>query len=162
AIIEVKFQCLKSLTDWVATEEHAKILNLLFTYTTKHRETNIYSDSVVKETKYTQSGAYLHFSSQEEFGDSLISQNAVMRSLCKPAPIGLGRLTLASNSSAPLDVHGVKEALMVSEGEGKVVVNGIEEIAINTGDIVVFDSNESHLLTNCSDKTMHLFSVWWD
>jgi len=161
-IIEVKFRCLESLTNWVATEEHAEILDLLSAYVIKHRETNIYDFPLIQKSPEINNDAYLTFEAPEKFGSGLVSQNAVMRTMSEPVPIGIGKLKLASHSSAPLDTHLVKEAWMVAGGKGKVTVNGVKEFTIEAGDIVVFDENESHILTNHTNETMSLFSVWWD
>lgn len=98
-----------------------------------------------------------------EFIDiGLTSENAATREADPACPVGMGRLVLASGGVSPLDSHRVKEAWLVASGEAELVFQGRLRRRLVPGNIVMFDSYESHVLTNTGAVDFVCFSVWWD
>ena len=91
----------------------------------------------------------------------LASENARMRSMNLPCPVGMGRLILKPGATSPLDQHRVAEAWLVASGEGTLIFKGKVEKNLVPGSIVVFDTYESHIVTNTGDCDFVFFSVWW-
>ena len=104
----------------------------------------------------------LKYQAAEHFEGGLKSENSQMRTLNSDCPVGLGRMLLKKGGVTPFDQHPVKESWLVANGEGELEFKESSTLKIQTGDIVVFDSNESHLLKNTGDSDLLMFSIWWD
>lgn len=104
----------------------------------------------------------LSFEDKEYFEGGLIGQNALQHSAIPRPPVGMGRLTLPKGGVSPLDKHSEKEAWFIATGSGRLVFQGSIERLLKAGDIVVFDSEETHIIENTSDREMTFFSIWWD
>ncbi len=65
------------------------------------------------------------------------------------------------NETSPLDVHDVKECWFIASGSGIVTYDGESTQAIKPGDVLLFNSQQSHQVFNNGTENLMVFSVWW-
>ncbi len=78
------------------------------------------------------------------------------------APFKASFFEVSPNMASPVDAHSVKEIWIVLKGEGELTVNHKEVNNIQLGDIIYFDSFESHLVRNTSQNDLRVLSLWWE
>ncbi|WP_161964065.1 class I tRNA ligase family protein [Chitinophaga flava] len=77
------------------------------------------------------------------------------------APFKASRFEVYPGQQSPLDIHEVRECWFVSQGKGEVIYNGTEVVPVSSGDVLYFESNQSHQVTNTGEDQLIIFSVWW-
>ncbi|MBC7886375.1 MAG: cupin domain-containing protein [Ferruginibacter sp.] len=77
------------------------------------------------------------------------------------APFKGSKFIVYPNQTSPLDIHDVKECWFIAAGSGIVTCNGATEKAVNPGDVLFFNSQQSHQVFNNGPENLLVFSVWW-
>jgi mannose-6-phosphate isomerase-like protein (cupin superfamily) len=76
------------------------------------------------------------------------------------APFGAKRCVVDVGASLPLDRHAEREVWFVTRGHGALTYKG-ETSEIQQGDIVAFDPDVPHELSNTADEPFELVSIYW-
>lgn len=76
------------------------------------------------------------------------------------APFKLARVEVPAGGMTDPDTHEVREIWMIARGEGRLVLAG-EETRVRAGDVLFFDSHQTHTLHNEGDTPIEFFTVWW-
>lgn len=77
------------------------------------------------------------------------------------APFKGSKFIVYPNHTSPLDIHDVKECWFVASGSGVVTYNDEKKIIIKPGDVLYFESQQSHDVYNNGTENLMIFSVWW-
>ena len=77
------------------------------------------------------------------------------------APFKGSKFIVYPNESTPVDVHDVKECWFIAAGSGLVTYNGKRKEVVKTGDVLCFESQQSHEVFNNGSEDLMIFSVWW-
>lgn len=77
------------------------------------------------------------------------------------APFKGSKFIVYPNETSPLDIHDVKECWFVASGSGIVTYDGKDKEAIKPGDVLLFESQQSHQVFNNGTQNLLIFSVWW-
>lgn len=77
------------------------------------------------------------------------------------APFKGSKFIVYPNETSPLDIHDVKECWFIASGSGIVTYNGELKEAVKPGDVLFFDSQQSHQIFNNGTANLMIFSVWW-
>lgn len=65
-------------------------------------------------------------------------------------------------AESPVDQHEVLEVWLVISGAGELFVgDSTEAKSIQMGDVVKFDSFETHRVKNNSNEVLKMISLWW-
>jgi len=104
---------------------------------------------------------FVNFEELEYYEEGLTSQN-VEKQKDLEIPVGVARMVLKSGCTTPLDSHNVKEAWLIGNGKGELIFEGKTLRSLVAGDIVTFNSNETHQLKNLSNVDMLIYSLWWN
>ncbi|GAA3627167.1 cupin domain-containing protein [Flavivirga jejuensis] len=78
------------------------------------------------------------------------------------APFKASRWEVFPGKSSLIDVHEVRECWFIAKGEGELIRNEKKEGKVKQGDILFFDSNESHSICNSGKENILIFSIWWN
>jgi mannose-6-phosphate isomerase-like protein (cupin superfamily) len=73
----------------------------------------------------------------------------------------LNTAVVAIGAELPLHSHDQREVWVIMSGRG-VLDRGEETFEIATGDVLLFEPNVEHHLTNVGAEELHLVSVYWD
>jgi mannose-6-phosphate isomerase-like protein (cupin superfamily) len=76
-------------------------------------------------------------------------------------PAHMSRWEVGPGGSSPLDHHRVRECWFIASGSGELTFKGEEKMEVAAGDILYFDSWESHEVKNTGQTTLSVFSIWW-
>ncbi len=78
------------------------------------------------------------------------------------APFKASKIIVYPGHWSPLDNHEVKECWMISSGQGELVYNDDVKEPIKAGDVLFYDSFNSHKVFNNGSEDLIIFSLWWD
>jgi methionyl-tRNA synthetase len=78
------------------------------------------------------------------------------------APFKGSKFIVYPSQTSPLDIHDVKECWFVASGTGIVTYNGQQTEEIKPGDVLYFESQQSHDVYNNGTENLMIFSVWWN
>jgi quercetin dioxygenase-like cupin family protein len=78
-----------------------------------------------------------------------------------PAPVRMSRFEIAPAAQSPLDTHEEREMWMFAQGTGMLSYRGHPPVRVAAGDVVEFESNESHTVMNTGSEPLVVFSIWW-
>lgn len=76
------------------------------------------------------------------------------------APFMMSRFHVEPNLSTPWDQHKEREIWIVLHGLGTVETDGIP-IVIDAGDVIYFESQTPHRVTNSGIGRLSIASLWW-
>lgn len=77
------------------------------------------------------------------------------------APFKGSKFVVFPNETSPLDQHDVIECWFIAAGTGEVIYNGEKKAIVKTGDVLYFESQQSHQVYNNGSENLLIFSVWW-
>lgn len=77
------------------------------------------------------------------------------------SPFKGSKFIVYPDETSPLDVHDVKECWFIASGSGILTYEGELKKAIQPGDVLLFDSQQSHKVLNNGTEDLVVFSVWW-
>ncbi len=105
----------------------------------------------------------LSFLSPEIFGHAMVVDEIDLghESEQPVAPFKGSKFIVYPNETSPLDIHDVKECWFIASGSGIVTYNGDRKEAVKPGDVLFFDSQQSHEVFNNGTENLLVFSVWW-
>jgi len=75
-------------------------------------------------------------------------------------PFKFARVSVPGGANTDPDTHEVREIWLIAQGEARVTIAG-NEITVRAGDVLYFDSNQTHQLFNDSGESVEFFAVWW-
>jgi mannose-6-phosphate isomerase-like protein (cupin superfamily) len=76
------------------------------------------------------------------------------------APFTLARFVVPAGLSSSPDTHDVRELWVILSGEGLLLLDG-DESRVGAGDVLYFESRETHQLVNDGQEPVELVSMWW-
>ncbi|MEM0998142.1 MAG: cupin domain-containing protein [Bacteroidota bacterium] len=79
----------------------------------------------------------------------------------RPVPVKMSRWTVVPGGRSPVDQHSVRECWMIASGTGTLRYRDREDVPVRAGDVLYFDSQQSHELINDSTEPISVFSIWW-
>ncbi|MEL6862987.1 MAG: class I tRNA ligase family protein, partial [Bacteroidota bacterium] len=77
------------------------------------------------------------------------------------APFKASRFEVFPGKTSPVDIHEVRECWFISEGQGSLIYNGEKLQEVKAGEVLYFDSHQSHAIENTGDSNLVIFSTWW-
>ena len=77
------------------------------------------------------------------------------------APFKGSKWVVKPNEWSPLDIHDVRECWFIASGTGIVTYKEEFKEAVKAGDVLYFNSQESHKVFNNGTEDLLVFSVWW-
>ncbi|MEU8001121.1 cupin domain-containing protein [Catellatospora sp. NPDC049111] len=89
--------------------------------------------------------------------DDLVLPRAVTQSM----PFTLNTATVVVGAELPLHSHSQHEIWVITAGSGRLD-RGTETFDIGEGDVILFESQTQHHLTNTGQVDLQLVSVYWD
>ncbi|WP_103069465.1 cupin domain-containing protein [Aquimarina sediminis] len=78
------------------------------------------------------------------------------------APFKVSRWEVYPDKSSPIDTHEVRECWFIARGKGELIRNGVNEGIVSQGDVLFFDSYQSHSIHNIGIENLLVFSTWWN
>lgn len=78
------------------------------------------------------------------------------------APFKASRFEVYPGQTSPSDQHEVRECWFIAQGAGDVLYNGKETVPVTQGDVLYFESHQTHEITNTGKVNLVIFSVWWN
>lgn len=105
----------------------------------------------------------LSFLPEETFGNAMVVDEIDLghESPKTLAPFKGSKFVVFPGATSPVDVHDVKECWFVAAGSGLVTYDGSYTEPVKTGDVLCFDSRQSHLVHNNGSENLMIFSIWW-
>jgi methionyl-tRNA synthetase len=76
------------------------------------------------------------------------------------APFTLARFVVPPGVATSPDTHDVREVWVIVRGEGLLVLDG-EQTRVRPGDVLYYESRQTHQLLNDGDEPVELVTVWW-
>ena len=96
------------------------------------------------------------------FGDHVRVDEVLMETDGKPiAPFKASRIMVLPGSWSPLDDHQEKECWFIVSGEGELVFLDKEKKTVKPGDVMFYDSQQSHKIYNSGKEDLVIISIWW-
>ena len=77
------------------------------------------------------------------------------------APFNGSKWVVKPNESSPLDIHDVRECWFIASGTGILTYKDELKGEVKPGDVLYFNSQESHKVFNNGTEDLLVFSVWW-
>lgn len=77
-----------------------------------------------------------------------------------PPPFEAIYFTIAPGFATPCNQHIETECWMIMKGQGQLTYDG-KISHIKQGDIVYFEPNKSHTVTNTGTDTLLIYSLYW-
>ena len=105
----------------------------------------------------------LSFLSPEIFDDAMVVDEIDFgHSKMQPlTPFKGSKFIVYPNQSSPVDIHDVKECWFIASGTGILTYRETSGKSVKAGDVLLFDSQESHKIFNNGTIDLVVFSVWW-
>ncbi len=105
----------------------------------------------------------LSFLSPEIFGNAMVVDEIDFGHEAEQpiAPFKGSKFIVYPGETSPLDVHDVKECWFIASGTGIVTYEGEKKETVKQGDVLCFDSQQSHEIFNNGSENLQIFSVWW-
>lgn len=75
-------------------------------------------------------------------------------------PFTLATVTVSVGGAVDPHSHGVREIWMLTHGRGLLTIDGERSVA-QAGDVLYFESHQSHQITNDGDLPLRFLSIWW-
>jgi methionyl-tRNA synthetase len=99
----------------------------------------------------------------ELFGEQMIVEEAdIETATAATAPFKASRFVVKPGQRSEIDKHAVKECWFIAQGEGRLICNGTVEGKVSAGDVLFYDSFQSHQVINTStENELLIFAVWW-
>jgi mannose-6-phosphate isomerase-like protein (cupin superfamily) len=72
----------------------------------------------------------------------------------------LARFVVPAGLASTPDTHEVREMWVILRGEGRLKLDG-EETRVRAGEVLYFDSLQTHQLINEGEEAVELLSMWW-
>ena len=76
------------------------------------------------------------------------------------APFTLARFVVPPGVTTSPDTHDVREVWVIVRGEGVLTLDG-EETRVRAGDVLYYESRQTHQLVNDGDEPVELVTLWW-
>ena len=75
-------------------------------------------------------------------------------------PFKASLFTVGPGHRTPRDQHAVRECWLVVDGKGVLVYDG-EELEIEKGNLLYFESEKPHFVQNRAEQDLIIFATWW-
>jgi len=96
------------------------------------------------------------------YGENVRVDEVLMETGGTPfAPFKASRIRVLPGSWTPLDDHDEKECWFIISGEGELVFLEREKKIVRPGDVMFYDSRQSHKIYNSGKEDLIIISIWW-
>lgn len=80
---------------------------------------------------------------------------------CGSMPFRASRFEVYPGKKSPPDQHEVTECWFIAKGIGELEHDGQNRTNVKAGDVLYFNSYQSHTINNTGEDNLIIYSIWW-